>query len=223
MNLREFENWALQQGTVGNPDESNSYKGQCVSLVQQYLNKVFGIPFQARGHAKDWANANIPGFDRISANNDVRPGDILVYGPTNSNPYGHVAIIDADGRFLEQNKNGNRKVTVGDIRPYRIAILRPHSVDLGNVDTPYNVGTTYTTQVILKVRAGAGTNYAQKTYNQLTPNARANAYSSGVNTGCLKAGTRVTCLEVKNVGNDVWIRIPSGWIAAKYNGKTYVK
>lgn len=91
------------------------------------------------------------------------------------------------------------------------------------VQSTYKVGTTYTTQVILKVRAGAGTNYAQKSYNQLTFNAKANAYSSGVNIGCLKAGTRVTCLEVKNVNNDIWIRIPSGWIAGKHNGKTYVK
>ena len=86
----------------------------------------------------------------------------------------------------------------------------------------YKVGTTYTTQVILKVRSGAGTNYAQKSYNQLTTNAKANAYSTGVNVGCLKAGTRVTCLEVKNVNNDIWIRIPSGWIAGHYNGKIYV-
>lgn len=87
----------------------------------------------------------------------------------------------------------------------------------------YKVGTTYTTQVILKVRSGAGTNYAQKSYNQLTFNAKANACSTGVNVGCLKAGTRVTCQEIRQVGNDIWIRIPSGWIAGKYNGKTYVK
>ena len=87
----------------------------------------------------------------------------------------------------------------------------------------YKVGTTYTTQVILKVRSGAGTNYAQKSYKQLTPNAKANAYSTGVNVGCLKAGTRVTCQEIRQVGNDTWIRIPSGWVAGKYNGKIYVK
>ena len=91
------------------------------------------------------------------------------------------------------------------------------------VDNTYKVGTTYTTQVILKVRAGAGTNYAQKSYNQLTVNAKANAYSTGVNRGCLKAGTRVTCQEIRQVGNETWIRIPSGWIAGLYNGKTYVK
>lgn len=86
----------------------------------------------------------------------------------------------------------------------------------------YKVGTTYTTQVILKVRSGAGTNYAQKSYKQLTVNAKANAYSTGVNVGCLKAGTRVTCQEIRQVGNDIWIRIPSGWIAGHYNGKIYV-
>lgn len=83
----------------------------------------------------------------------------------------------------------------------------------------YKVSTTYTTQVILKVRSGAGTNYAQVPYSKLTPNAQKYAYSNG----CLKEGTRVTCLEVKHNGNDVWIRIPSGWIAAKYSGKIYVK
>lgn len=93
----------------------------------------------------------------------------------------------------------------------------------GNNNSQYRVGTTYTTQVILKVRAGAGINYAQKTYAQLTPNARANAYSSGANSGCLKVSTRVTCQEVKAVGNDTWIRIPSGWIAAIYQGKVYVR
>ena len=87
----------------------------------------------------------------------------------------------------------------------------------------YKVGTNYTTQVILKVRSGAGTNYSQKKYNQLTTNAKANAYNSGVNAGCLKKGTVVTCQEIKTVGNDIWIRIPSGWIAGYYNRQVYVK
>lgn len=87
----------------------------------------------------------------------------------------------------------------------------------------YKVGTNYTTQVILKVRTGAGTNYSQKTYNQLTTNGKQNAYSSGVNAGCLKKGTVVTCQEVKTVGKDTWIKIPSGWIAGYYSGQVYVK
>lgn len=84
----------------------------------------------------------------------------------------------------------------------------------------YNVGKTYRTQVDqLSVRVGAGTNYARKTYAQLTANAKQCAY----NTGYLKKGTAVTCLEVKTVGSNIWIRIPSGWCAAYYNGKYYIK
>ena len=83
----------------------------------------------------------------------------------------------------------------------------------------YKVGTTYTLVAdALRVRTGAGTNYAAKSYSQLTANAKQNAYSNG----CLKKGTRVTCQEVKTVGSDVWIRIPSGWIAAYYQGEKYV-
>lgn len=81
------------------------------------------------------------------------------------------------------------------------------------------VGKTYTLQVdSLRVRTGAGTGYAAKSYSQLTSNAKANAYSNG----SLRKGTRVTCQAVQVVGEDVWINIPSGWIAAYYNGKTYV-
>lgn len=83
----------------------------------------------------------------------------------------------------------------------------------------YKVGTTYTLAAdALRVRTGAGTNYAAKSYSQLTANAKQNAYSNG----CLKKGTRVTCQEVKTVGSDIWIRIPSGWIAAYYQGEKYV-
>ena len=71
----------------------------------------------------------------------------------------------------------------------------------------------------LSVRTGAGTQHKRKTYAQLTANAKANAYS----TGYLKKGTAVTCMETKQVGADVWMRIPSGWVAAWYAGKQYVK
>ena len=83
----------------------------------------------------------------------------------------------------------------------------------------YTVGKVYKTQVSLAVRSGAGTNYAKKTYSQLTLNAKKNATSSGY----LKQGASVTCLEIKKVGNDIWMRIPSGWCAAYYNGKYYIK
>lgn len=86
--------------------------------------------------------------------------------------------------------------------------------------TDYKVGNTYTLQTEMKVREGAGINYRAKRYSELTDDGRKHDADGD---GCLDKGTRVTCKEVKKVGNDTWIRTPSGWIAAVYNGKLYVK
>ena len=83
----------------------------------------------------------------------------------------------------------------------------------------YRAGTVYTLLADhLRVRTGPGTGYATKSRKQLTVNAREHAYSNGT----LKNGTRVTCKDVRKVGSDIWIKIPSGWIAAYYGGKKYV-
>ena len=83
----------------------------------------------------------------------------------------------------------------------------------------YRAGTVYTLLADhLRVRTGPGTGYATKSRKQLTVNAREHAYSNGT----LKKGTRVTCKDVRKVGSDIWIKIPSGWIAAYYGGKKYV-
>ena len=83
----------------------------------------------------------------------------------------------------------------------------------------YRAGTVYTLLADhLRVRTGPGTGYATKSGKQLTVNAREHAYSNGT----LKKGARVTCKDVRKVGSDIWIKIPSGWIAAYYGGKKYV-
>lgn len=128
MNLKEFESWALAQKSVGNPTAEGSYKGECVSLIQQYLSKVFGIPFKARGNAKDWANITIEGFNRYAPDNTLKPGDIVVY---DWGKYGHIAIITVDGKSLEQNKNENRIITVSDVTPGYVMIHRPAKIDVG--------------------------------------------------------------------------------------------
>ena len=83
----------------------------------------------------------------------------------------------------------------------------------------YRAGAVYTLLADhLRVRTGPGTGYATKSRKQLTVNAREHAYSNGT----LKKGTRVTCKDVSKNGSDIWIKIPSGWIAAYYGGKKYV-
>ena len=82
-----------------------------------------------------------------------------------------------------------------------------------------NVGTNYTLQVELKVRTGAGTNYRAKRHSELTSGGRTH---DNDNDGALNKGTVVTCQQVAKIGNDVWIKCPSGWLAAYYQGHRYV-
>ena len=83
----------------------------------------------------------------------------------------------------------------------------------------YNVGSDYTLTTNLRVRTGAGTNNPAKTRSQLTSGGRAHANTNG----SLLAGTKVTCQAVTVIGNETWIKIPSGWICAIQNGSVYVK
>ena len=129
MNLREFEKWALAQGSVANPEPDYGFKGECVSLIQQYLYNVCGIPFKARGNAKDWAKNIIEGWDKFDVSNTLKAGDILVY---TTGKFGHIVIVNADLKCLEQNWNYNKKVTVSEIRKGYSCILRSRkAIDVG--------------------------------------------------------------------------------------------
>lgn len=172
-------------------------------------------------------------------------GGIMVWQKGNtlnsSDGAGHVAIVEridnanqiytsessygGSAFYNSTRTNSNGRWGAGSAYRFRGCIINPA---IGRetyipANNGYNVNQTYTTQVILKVRSGAGTNCGQISYENLTSNAKQHAYASGIDKGCLKAGTRVTCLEVRHIGNDIWIRIPSGWIAAYYSGKSYVK
>ena len=84
----------------------------------------------------------------------------------------------------------------------------------------FTAGKTYTLRVELRVRYGPGTQYKAKSHSELTSGGRQH---DADHDGALDPGTRVTCLESRQDGLDVWIRIPSGWIAALYKGKQYVE
>lgn len=82
-------------------------------------------------------------------------------------------------------------------------------------------GKKYTLQVDLNVRTGAGTNYSKKTYNQLTEDGKKHAYKQ--NNAVLKKGTIVSCLEVIKENQNIWLKIPSGYVVGYYQGKEYIK
>lgn len=85
----------------------------------------------------------------------------------------------------------------------------------------YIVGKNYTLQVDLNVRYGAGTNNAIKKYNELTVDGKKHAYIQ--TNAVLKKGTVVTCLEIVKNGEDIWLKIPSGYVAGYYQGNEYIK
>lgn len=85
--------------------------------------------------------------------------------------------------------------------------------------TEYIIGKTYITLVDLNVRKGAGTNYDKKKYKELTKDAQKHAKLNGV----LKKGTKITCQNIVSKDNEIWFKIPSGYICANYKGKEYIK
>ncbi|MCD7724285.1 MAG: glucosaminidase domain-containing protein [Clostridiales bacterium] len=90
-----------------------------------------------------------------------------------------------------------------------------------SMTSSYTVGQNYTLQYNMYVRDSANGN--KKKYLNLTANAKSNGYQDGQGYGILKKGTAVTCKAVEQIGSNVWIKIPSGWIAAYCNGTTYIK
>lgn len=105
-----------------------------------------------------------------------------------------------------------------------LGVLRPINQNLVNgYSLKFSKGVVYTTQVILKVRKEPSISAEQVQFENLTDNAKSHAFSSGTNKGCLYKGTHITCLDYKQVGNNLWIKIPSGWICGVFNGKEYIK
>ena len=86
----------------------------------------------------------------------------------------------------------------------------------------YDIGKTYKTKVALNVRKLPEGDKVLR--SQMTPNGKQHSYDDGNGYGVLRKNTRVTCQGTDDRANgDIWIKIPSGWIAAYYRGKFYVE
>lgn len=129
--------------------------------------------------------------------------------------------ILTDKKYLTSSaylKRGDITVKPGS---HTFMVLSDGSKVSSDTEVPaYKVGQVYTLQVELKVRSGAGTSYRAKKYEELTV---AGKKCDADGDGALDAGTRVTCQKIAKVDDDIWIRCPSGWLAAYYNGNTYIK
>lgn len=156
------------------------------------------------------------------------PGDCLFFG-SSVNHITHCALyignelmIESSGSKQNTKNNPGLGVTItnanrrSDLRVVRRWCDEAEKNPVqGNI---YKVGCTYTVQVNhLHVRWSAGGNI--KSREELTVDGRKNAFDDG----CLKKGTRVTCKEVDEKDNCVWIKIPSGWCCAVNGKDIYIK
>lgn len=98
---------------------AGTYRGECVSLVSQYLLQVRGLRTGAWGNAIDYKAGRLGGNKLKAAgwtwrtDKNFRDGDILVWGPYNGwvGNYGHIGVWYS-GKVMEQNWNGNRNVAL---------------------------------------------------------------------------------------------------------------
>ena len=86
---------------------------QCVEYVKRYYYYVYNHKMpNSYGHAKDLFNKSLPDL-KLNKKRDLYqfkngstyrplPGDILVFGPSKTNPYGHTGIVTvSNGNFCE--------------------------------------------------------------------------------------------------------------------------
>lgn len=90
-------------------DYDGYYGAQCVDLIKYYYDYL-GCASYARGNGCDYATNALPSGWARYKDAQPQPGDILVYTGNSSNPYGHVAIYEADRVTYHQNLNYNQWV-----------------------------------------------------------------------------------------------------------------
>lgn len=142
-------------------DMDGAYGAQCVDLILAYYDYM-GVP-RASGDAKDYATNALPsGWQRIQGA-VPQPGDILVYGASANNQYGHVAIYESDWVTYHQNFNAQQyvqKVTSvkynGFTNPYW-GVIRPDFHTVTEVSISWDVieNTPYDTNFFTKVRVNS--------------------------------------------------------------------
>lgn len=98
--------------------------------------------------------------------------------------------------------------------------VNPHSISPVKPAVKFEKGHEYVLQDEMSVRTGPGTNFPRKTWYQLDVQDKNFDLDKD---GALDKGTKIVCLESKNVGDEVWIRCKSGWVAGYHNKTVYAK
>ena len=128
-------------------------------------------------------------------------------------PEEYLNTIKSDGYATASSYVNNVMKVVNSLPKNDIKISEPKSI--------YNVGEEYTLQANMIVRTGAGTNCKKVGHSGLTADGKKHDTDKN---GSLDKGTVITCKEIKTtVTGDIWLRCPSGWVAAIHGGTVYIK
>lgn len=110
----------------------------------------------------------------------------------------------------------------GYICKYNLTAYDQNDVVPVPVNPAYEVGKVYTLDTNLYIRKAP--NGIKKKPYELTVNAKINSYQDAYGDAVLKAGTRVTCMDVVKDGSSIWLLIPSGYVCAvTSSGKVYIR
>lgn len=229
-----FDDWVSANLGRG-IDYDGVYGVQCVDLVKHYVKNVLGIQPQSIGNAIEYYNKRHTSSyltdNFVWHPNSVtfvpQKGDVCVFKSLTGK--GHISIANGEGTTgyfysYDQNYPKAKHEPMTKIKhnyASLLGVLRPKNQSNIIRLPSYYVGQVITLNTNLKVRSGAGTNFAQKKRADLTPNGRENAKQSTY--AVLKKGTKATVKEIARVGDDVWVNIPSGWIAVYFNGNVYAQ
>lgn len=222
---------------------SGPYRGQCVTYVRGRAKEKLGVEFLGGfDSAKQIVDVALKRGYRVGKTAKADSFVVFSDGRYKGDIWGHVRYLEGisgDNYFYtEANSNNDGEVSADDgiLKKASIKALAADKSFLGFVyltnsnkkssDAPQNKvsfkkGNDYTINTNLNVRYGAGVGYAKKLRTELTKDGMDHALNQQY--ACLKSGTTVTVLEIKKISDDeVWAKIPSGWIALMYSGEIYV-
>lgn len=216
MKFSEFINHVK---SIGGIDTDGCYGKQCMDLYNYYCKQVLELNGNTgASYAKLILNNKyvMENVERINNYPEFVPqkGDIAVW---TSGDYGHVAICLGEGdvnKFKTIDQNWKAQQLTEEWHDYLylapLVFLRPKNQKNIIENTTFNVRVTAD---VLNVRTGAGTNYPNKKYTELTKNAQDQVMAkAGYPANGYVKGVECTISEVQ--GN--WGKTPSGWICLDY-------
>jgi hypothetical protein len=218
--FKEFRNNTQGQRIDVPWETTGRLKGQCVSLIQCYIQECLGQPAKARGNANNWDETYVrEGLGTIAKT--PRYGDLIVF---NINSYGHIAIYVDENTMYDQNNGYHDNKCAGYDKLRNLGgrvFLRPNANLLPESEEA-TVGI-YQTLADMKIRSGAGTNYKEVTVKQTTNAMRSALTSKNANdTAIIKKGTNFTALEIINSSDgSVWAKNYSGYICIRDANSIY--